>query len=177
MDRKAEITRQLIDREYVKSGAVSLNSGTLSNLYFDLRTPFRSDPHLKDLSIEEYIQLLNGIPDFQRIADMPDGSSPIVASLADRLRPVTQLTVRKKPKEHGLGGLIIGRFDPGDRVVVVDDVSSRGSSIMHAVRGLRKNGLVVNYAVVLVDRGEGAKENLEKEGVQLHHAFTKEDFK
>jgi orotate phosphoribosyltransferase len=60
---------------------------------------------------------------------------------------------------------------PGDKVLVLDDVATTGKNIIEAVEAIRGEGGVVEDAVVLLDRQQGAKENLRKAGVKLH-TFT-----
>ena len=60
-----------------------------------------------------------------------------------------------------------GELNPGDVVLVVDDVATTGRSLKWAVEVLRGHGAEVAHAVVLVDREQGARKNLRNEGVEL----------
>ena len=64
---------------------------------------------------------------------------------------------------------------PGSRVVIVEDVVTTGGSSMKAVRRAEEEGLEVLGIVTLVDREEGGRENIEKEGYWLKAIFTKSD--
>jgi orotate phosphoribosyltransferase len=76
--------------------------------------------------------------------------------------------VRKEVKHHGREKMVEGMLAPGDKVLLVDDVITTGHNILNALQTLRAEGGVVDQALVLVDREEGGREHLQKEGVTLH---------
>ncbi|MDR4466775.1 MAG: orotate phosphoribosyltransferase [Nitrospira sp.] len=85
--------------------------------------------------------------------------------------------VRKQEKGHGLGKKIEGIAEQGARALIVDDVLTSGGSILRAVEAARQAGLVVDRALVIVDRQEqDGQRNLEKSGVQLLSLLTIRDF-
>jgi orotate phosphoribosyltransferase len=84
--------------------------------------------------------------------------------------------VRKQVKDHGLGKLIEGAVRPGDRALVVDDVLTSGGSLLKAIAAARQAGLIVNRALVIVDRKEqNGRARVEEEGVSLTSLLTIED--
>ena len=89
--------------------------------------------------------------------------------------PLQVFTVRKTPKGHGQTRLIEGNFKTGDHVVVVDDVVTRGDSTLRAVEAVQTAGGIVEFAVVLVDRQEGGRQNIEQKGIAVFSLFTKAD--
>jgi orotate phosphoribosyltransferase len=81
--------------------------------------------------------------------------------------------VRKQAKDHGLGKLIEGVVRSGDRALIVDDVLTSGGSLLKAIVAARQAGLVVNQALVLIDRKEqNGREKVEQEGVSLISLLT-----
>jgi orotate phosphoribosyltransferase len=85
--------------------------------------------------------------------------------------------VRDEVKAHGTRKLVEGGLRPGARVVIVDDVITKGGSARKAVRAVREMGCEVVLVLALVDRLEGAKEALHAEGVSNYQAvFTMGDF-
>jgi len=72
---------------------------------------------------------------------------------------------------HGNDRKIIGMISSGANVLVIDDVSETGKTIELSVQASRANGGVVTDALTLVDRGEGAKEDLAKLQITLR-SFT-----
>ncbi len=84
--------------------------------------------------------------------------------------------MRKQPKDHGLGKLIEGAVNPGDRALIVDDVLTSGGSLIKAVRAARETGLTVACALVVVDREEqGGRARVEAEGITLLSLLTIRD--
>jgi orotate phosphoribosyltransferase len=80
--------------------------------------------------------------------------------------------VRKEQKSYGTGKRIEGELKPGERVVVVEDVTTTGTSVLKAVKAIREAQGVCETVVVVVDRGEGAAKLLEENGIALRHLVT-----
>ncbi|MGA9756452.1 MAG: orotate phosphoribosyltransferase [Desulfobaccales bacterium] len=110
------------------------------------------------------------------IGGLTMGADPIAhaISLTSYLKgkPVNAFSVRHKPKEHGTGGVLVGDVEPGDRVVVVEDVVTTGGSVLRAVAAAREFGLAVVKVLILVDRQEGGKEKVAQEVVDVEAVFT-----
>jgi len=107
------------------------------------------------------------------------GADPIVSVVAalsaETDRPLPAFIVRKEPKKHGERKMIEGPFKSGWNVAVVDDVATTGGSTLKACRAVEEEGGKVVLAVALVDRLEGARENLEKNGYKFVSIFTRDD--
>jgi orotate phosphoribosyltransferase len=85
--------------------------------------------------------------------------------------------VRKQAKEHGTQQQVEGpSLKKGDRVVLVDDVATSGKAILEAKQALDKIGVIAGRAIVIVDRSQGAANNLAKAGVKLESIFKIADF-
>ena len=83
--------------------------------------------------------------------------------------------VRKAPKSHGQTKLIEGNFTPGDLVVVLDDVVTRGDSTLAAIDAVEKEGGKIAFVAVLVDRQEGGRQKIESRGYAVVSAFQREE--
>lgn len=83
--------------------------------------------------------------------------------------------VRKQIKDHGTERKIDGNFKRGTNLVLIDDVTTKGGSVMKAVHAVRARGATVKKIITLVDRLEGAEENLGKEGIELVALYTTRD--
>ena len=95
---------------------------------------------------------------------------------ADPKREWRTFVVRKQAKDHGLGKLIEGAIHSGDRALIVDDVLTSGGSLLKAVAAARQEGLIVRYALVIVDRKEQeGRANVEREGVKVISLLTIDD--
>ncbi|HEX4084548.1 MAG TPA: orotate phosphoribosyltransferase [Chthoniobacteraceae bacterium] len=82
-------------------------------------------------------------------------------------------SVRKAPKAHGQTKLIEGNFSPGDSVVVLDDVVTRGDSTLRAIESVEQAGGKVAFVAVLVDRGEGGGDKIRALGHRMLAAFQR----
>jgi orotate phosphoribosyltransferase len=82
---------------------------------------------------------------------------------------------RKQQKEYGTGNRIEGRLAEGERVVVIEDIATTGTSALEAVEALRDAGAVVDRVLVVVDREEGARERLAEADVELEALLTAAD--
>ena len=78
-------------------------------------------------------------------------------------------------KDHGTERKIDGNFKPDSTVILFDDVTTKGGSVMKAVHAVRARGATVKKIITLVDRLEGAEENLGKEGIELVALYTTRD--
>ncbi|MHA4847472.1 orotate phosphoribosyltransferase [Flavitalea antarctica] len=89
------------------------------------------------------------------------------AMAADQLK-LPYIYVRPKPKEHGMGNQIEGFYEPGQKVVVIEDLISTGKSSLQVVEVLRQEGLEVIGMVSIFDYGfPMAAENFREAGVKL----------
>ena len=82
-------------------------------------------------------------------------------------------SVRKAPKAHGQTKLIEGNFSPGDTVVVLDDVVTRGDSTLKAIESIEQAGGKVAFVAVLVDREEGGSEKIRSLGHKVLSVFKR----
>lgn len=143
----------------------------LSPLYIDLRM-IRRFPDTKKVAVEAYRELVAPLQ-FDLLADIPTAATPIVASLSDMLH-VGMITPRTDAKSHGSGAKIDGvtPSDKGKTAVLIDDLVTHADSKLEAAAILQNNGFTVRDIVVLIDRQQGGKEQLEAKGLQLRAACT-----
>lgn len=104
------------------------------------------------------------------------GADPIACAIAhhsfSRSTVLHAFVVRKQAKGHGTLRWIEGEVPAGSRVVVVDDVLTTGKSTLTAVERARDAGLLVNDAIILVDRQEGGAQALAAAGIEVHALAT-----
>ncbi len=159
---------------------VVLSSGKISNYYFDGRvTSLNAEgAYLIGSLILDMIK--NN--DIDSIGGMTLGADPIIGSVIAlsciRKKPVSGFIVRKDKKKHGMQKLIEGtQLKKSDRVVIVDDVVTTGSSTIAAIKAVREIGCRIVKVIAIVDRQEGAGDNIKKLGLELESIFTIKDFK
>ena len=174
--RLKEIVKEL---SYEKR-KVTLASGRESDFYFDgKQTTLHAEGGL--LVGKLFYQAIKDVEGVQAVGGITLGADPIatatsIAAFLDG-KPMHAFIIRKEPKGHGTGQWLEGRknLPPGTSVVIVEDVVTTGGSSMKAVRRAEEEGLKVLGIVTLVDREEGGRENIEKEGYWLKAIFTKSE--
>lgn len=167
-----ELAVALADIGAVKFGEFTLASGKKSPVYVDLRL-LVSYPGVLRLVAHAYAELLErelaaGGQSFDVVlAAIPYAALPIgtAVSLETGLPLVYP---RKEAKAHGTGRAVEGEFQPGDRAIVLDDVITTGGSKLQAIEPLASAGLKVEDVVVLIDREQGGRAELEAAGYRLH---------
>ena len=161
-----ELPKILTHTGALKFGVFTLSGGKLSPFYLDLRI-VPSFPDAFRSSIGLLAEEARGIKTIDKIGGIPTGGLPWASVLAYSLsKPLVY--VRKEVKHHGREKMVEGILAPGDRVLLVDDVITTGRNILTALQTLRAEGGVIEDALVLVDREEGGRARLLKEGVTLH---------
>src|SRR5208282_894761 len=142
---------------------------TMSDYYLDMK-PTTFDPEGANLLADIVYGMLSGDYDVEAIGGLEVGSVPIIIAVCMRSwgrRPITGFVVRKEKKGHGTDRLIDGNFRPNSTVVLLEDVTTKGDSVMQAVRAVRQQGATVKKIITIVDRLEGAAGNLKQEGIEL----------
>ncbi len=158
---------------------VTLASGRKSNFYFDgKQTALHARGGLLvGKAFWEIVKLfkepIHGVGGLTMGADPIATATSIAANLDGQA--VHAFIIRKEPKGHGTGQWLEGRknLPPGSRVVIVEDVTTTGGSSMKAVDRAQQEGLEVLGIITLVDREEGARENIEGQGQCLKSVFTR----
>jgi len=169
-----------------KEGTFTLKSGRESDFYIDCRlTSFHPEgSFLCGVEMHEIIQ--THFPDAVAVAGVPTGAIPLATSVTNRSyqigkRPLPQIGIRKDAKAHGNdpGSLLINhkQFDEGAEVVLLEDVTTTGGSVLKAAAILEAAGFEVIGIIVLVDRQEGSRETIEHAGYDMEAVFTRKDVK
>jgi len=169
----------LLNKEALKRGSFTLSSGKQSNYYLDGRVITLS-PQGAYLAASIILDMIAG----RRLdaAGGPTlGADPIVGALAALSyingRPIKTFIVRKQAKEHGTQRQVEGpALKEGDKVILLDDVATTGKAIIEAKQALDKIGVIAGEAIVIVDRNEGAADNLSAAGLKLESIFKITDF-
>lgn len=79
---------------------------------------------------------------------------------------------RKEAKGYGTKKLIEGKFQPGESCLIIEDVVTTGSSIIETSTDLKSEKLIIQDAIVVVNREQGGVENIAKRGIKMHSLFT-----
>src|SRR5919206_759916 len=158
----------LLATRSARRGRFTLASGRQSTLYIDARLTTMSPDGLAAIGPLGLAALRATGWDVQAVGGLTLGADPIAYAIAYASAlagtPVRAFTVRKEAKTHGTGKLIEGPFRAGDRVAVIEDVITTGSSAARAANAVRAAGGAVVGILALVDREEGGREALEELG-------------
>ena len=153
-------------------------SGRKSPVYIDCRRLIsfpRARAKLMDLGTE----LLHRRVGFESIDAVAGGETAGIAFsawIAERMA-LPMLYVRKQPKGFGKNAQIEGQFADGDRILLVEDLASEGTSKLNFVRAIRAAGGVIAHTFVIFHYGifPSSLASLEAEGVELHALATWHD--
>ena len=178
MNTKRQLLKLLKNKAFLKK-KIKLSSGKMSNFYIDVRKVSLSPEGIYLISK----LIFNSVKkeNITAIGGPTLGADPIVSGVCllahKNKRKLKGFLIRKNPKKHGRQKMIEGQvLTASDRVIIVDDVATSGGSLIKAIEALRQEKVKIAAAAVVVDRQEGARENLSKYNCPLFSIFTKEDF-
>ncbi len=150
------------------TGEFKLRSGIISKEYFD-KYQFESDPQIL-IHIGELLS--QKIPkDTDILAGLEVGGIPIATAMG-LMRNIPMTFVRKVAKEYGTAKIVEGADIKNKNVLIVEDVVTSGGQIILSTKELRNLGANITKAVCVIDREQGGKEALAKEGIELIPLFT-----
>jgi len=175
MSEKASIVaKALICSGALKFGSFKLRSGVTSPYYIDLSW-LLSSPKDFDCIVSVVVDEIKALLSSKRIdklASIELKGALLLPSIACRLK-MPCVIVRKESKAYGLTGRITGgEVKEGERLIFFDDVVTSGLSKLEGIRPIEEEGGKVEIILVVVDREEGGKESLEKQGYQVKSVTT-----
>ncbi len=169
---------QLIDllkaNQVIKFGKFTLSSGKESDYYVDMKKAI-TDPQILS-KIAKIISDMISEESIDKVAGPALGAVPIATAVALH-SGIPMLMIRKAQKDYGTSKLIEGDLMGGNSVIVVEDVTTTGNSLLKAVKAVLDNGGIVERTFVVVDREEGAVEKLKAEGLLLEPLVSISDVK
>jgi len=176
MSDRTELIEKIRDLAIVR-GQVTLASGRVADYYVDLRR-VTLDGAAAPLGGRVMRELTTDW-DYDAAGGLTLGADPVAVAMlhaaAAEGRRLDAFVVRKESKAHGLQRLIEGTEVAGRRVLLVEDTSTTGGSVMTAVQAVREAGGTIVGVAVIVDRNTGARERIEAAGLEYRYAFGLED--
>src|SRR5882672_3282318 len=170
-------------RSFSTGGETKLVSGRSTSFYFNMK-PSMLHPESAHLIAT---LMLDALRDSQvdYIGGLEMGAVPLATAVSvlshGRGRPIGAFFVRKQAKEHGarklVEGLAPGESLQGKRVVILEDVTTTGGSSLKAIEAVRAEGAIIERAITVVDRLEGAAEAFKAAGVPFQALLTTTDFR
>ena len=154
----------------IKFGTFTIKSGAQSPYYIDMARLLASPNDfciIADIAAEKIKQIIK-TDHVVKLASIELKGALIVPCIASRLE-LPCVIVRKETKVYGVTGRVAGAdVEKGDEILFFDDVVSEGLSKIEGVKPLQELGAIVKHLLVVVDREQGGKENLEKLGFKVH---------
>jgi orotate phosphoribosyltransferase len=152
-------------------GEFTLRSGRKSNYYLD-KYRFETQPDV--LAALGRMLADRVTAHTTRIAGAELGAVPLAAA-AGMAANKPFVFIRNQKKDYGTAKQIEGVMERGDMVMIVEDVLTTGGQVLEAVKTLQEAGAKVERIVAVIDRLEGARENIEKAGIVFESLFTSRD--
>lgn len=157
----------------------TLSSGEKSTFYFDAKNLFLSSEG-SALIGEVLYDRTKDLP-IAAIGGLEVGAIPLATAAVyayhEHGRTMEGFFVRNEAKTHGTRKIVEGKLTPGSHIVIVDDVATKGGSIMKAVEATRRAECTPLQIIVLVDRQEGAADLFAKNQVPFKPIFTISQFR
>jgi orotate phosphoribosyltransferase len=164
----------------LKLGDFVLSSGGRSKFLFQLRQTVML-PEGAALIGEIVVEFMQRKA-LKCVGGLELGAVPLVAAIAVashyKSYPLDAFFVRKQAKAHGARERIDGHVTAGGEVLLVDDVATSGNSILKSLEAMKEEfpDSYSRRAFVIIDRQEGASQNLAAHGIELVSLFKTRDF-
>lgn len=168
----AELAERVRAAAYLE-GEFTLRSGRKSRFYLD-KYLFETQPDILAALGREFASRL--APQTTRIAGAELGGVALAAA-ASMASGIPFLIVRNARKDYGTSKPFEGALKAGDVVTLVEDIATTGGQVLEAAKVLQQAGATVARIVAVVDRGEGARENIEKAGFKFEAILTAADLR
>lgn len=150
--------------KYSNEPTFKLVSGKLSSFYVNCKPTTLS---ARGMYLAGHL-IFNKIKDsdVSGVGGLTFGADPLAVATAFASEmngpAINAFSIRKTQKDHGIVRWVEGDVQPGQRVVIIDDVATTGGSTIKAIERARAEGLEVVKSVILVDRQEGGLESIGK---------------
>ena len=153
---KNELVDLLKECGAIKYGRFVLTSGAISEYYVDIKKA-STDPKILKIIAKEMSNYTEG---YDIIAGMELGAVPIIVALSLETN-IPYVIIRKEKREHGTSKQIEGVDVKDKRVLIIEDVTTSGGSVVKSISAIRNNFGKVDEVLVVVDRESGAEEKLQ----------------
>lgn len=175
--------REIVRRRSFSTGETKiLSSGRVSHFYFDMKRTMSNGRALEMIAELMLAEMHGGKVDL--VGGLAMGAIPILNAVSivscQKKQPIDVVWIRKQAKGHGTKNLIEGQEETslkGKTIVMVDDVTTTGGSVLEAVKQVEDYGAKVERVITIVDRCEGAREELSSKNIALTCLFNADDFR
>jgi len=167
---KQELIKRIKETAYLEGDFV-LRSGKKSKYYID-KYLFETCPDILKALGEEFAKHVTD--DITLIAGAELGGVALAAATA-LATGKNWIIIRNKKKGYGTDKLIEGKLNPNDVVLLVEDVTTTGGQVLEAAKIITDAGAKIKKIICVIDRQEGAKENITAAGYKFESILTKAD--
>lgn len=167
---KETLTQLLQSSGALQFGRFTLTSGAISEYYIDIKKASTNPMALREIA-KDMAMYTQG---YDVLAGMELGAVPLVVALSLETN-MPYVIVRKEKREHGTSKQIEGLSIKNKKVLVVEDVTTSGGSIVKTIQLIRENQGIVDKVICVVDRESGAKEKIEMLNVSFQPLLTVTD--
>ncbi len=163
-DPQHELISALKSCGAVKFGEFTLASGKKSDYYIDIKKA-TSDPKTLSLISRQAAKRI-GSMDIDRVGGVALGGVPLATAVSLETG-LPLLLIRKETKGYGTGGRFVGDISAGDRIILLEDVTTSGGSVIEAIKVIREADALIDTVITVVDREDVAMGSLEAIDVDL----------
>lgn len=167
---KTELAKRVKETAYLE-GEFTLRSGRKSNYYLD-KYLFETQPDVLRGLGEAFAKFVQPSTTLIAGAELGGVSLAAATSLASG-KPF--VIIRNQRKDYGTSKPFEGKLSDGDSVLLVEDIATTGGQVLEAAKLIREIGASVERIVAVIDRQEGARENIEGAGFAFDSLLTKAD--
>ena len=159
---KDELISMLKECGAIQFGRFVLTSGAVSDYYIDIKKA-SSNPNILKKIAETMAEFTE---DYDLLAGMELGAVPLVVALSLETN-IPYVIIRKEKREHGTSKQIEGGDVKSKRILVIEDVTTSGGSIVKTIKIIREHQGLVDEVLAVVDRESGAEEKLQSLNVSF----------
>ncbi len=168
--QRDELIKRIKETAYLE-GDFTLRSGKKSKYYLD-KYRFETQPDILAALGVEFAGFVQSSTTLIAGAELGGVALAAAASLA-AAKPF--VIVRNSKKGYGTGNLFEGVITAGDSVLLVEDIATTGGQVIEAAQAICEVGAKVERIVAVIDRLQGAGQNIAEAGFEFNALFTKAD--
>ena len=165
-----QLIKRIKETAYLE-GDFTLRSGKKSKYYMD-KYLFETCPDILKALAGEFAKHM--ADDVTLIAGAELGGVALAAATAMETGK-NWIIIRNSKKDYGTGKMVEGVLKEGDVVLLVEDIATTGGQVVEAAKIITDAGAKVSKIVAVIDRKQGARENVESAGYEFASIITKED--